>query len=82
MCLFMLCSATKSFQLVRINPSGGVHTLVRLRLASMNNCFQLVRINPSGGAMLLRFPLMMIPSFQLFRINPSGGGVKMKMTYL
>ena len=53
-----------SFQLVRINPSGGV----KEETSSLPtvDCFQLVRINPSGGEALtelykrivyLKFPI-------------------------
>jgi hypothetical protein len=35
----------KTFQLIRINPSGGVAIPIHLKSGG----FQLVRINPSGG---------------------------------
>ena len=62
----------QTFQLVRINPSGGVKTENEIKqLAS--SAFQLVRINPSGGegATYKKFTLQ--ETFQLVRINPSGG---------
>ena len=62
----------RSFQLVRINPSGGVAMWI---LIIPRIHFQLVRINPSGEVAMW---ILIIPRprihFQLVRINPSGGG--------
>ena len=48
-----------SFQLNRINPSGGEETIGGVA-GSPTVCFQLNRINPSGGV-LLRFGLTLSP---------------------
>ena len=62
-----------TFQLVRINPSGGVIKV--LKPWKWGSTFQLVRINPSGGESLGEFlGVYDTTPFQLVRINPSGGG--------
>ena len=60
------------FQLVRINPSGGVKNWW-LTVALHPQCFQLVRINPSGGVDEEGHLESAEFRFQLVRINPSGG---------
>ena len=62
----------RSFQLVRINPSGGGKMMIP-RWMPYPSAFQLVRINPSGGGQRYRPILVGREPFQLVRINPSGG---------
>ena len=61
----------EAFQLVRINPSGGVLS-EEIRDLESTISFQLVRINPSGGEFFHISGGEYHP-FQLVRINPSGG---------
>ena len=57
------------FQLVRINPSGGV-SLVLSFLVSTTPTFQLVRINPSGGVRLLTIMDLDHFLYIIFPISP------------
>ena len=55
----------KSFQLIRINPSGGVNNV---RKNTHDFGFQLIRINPSGGGNALFASLMATEG--MFPTNP------------
>ena len=62
-----------SFQLNRINPSGGVVETLKFE-GLIRTRFQLNRINPSGGAFIQKMRMRRYKNrFQLNRINPSGG---------
>ena len=62
----------KSFQLIRINPIGGV---IIIAAGTSLPGFQLIRINPiGGGSTVIANSLVVSESFQLIRINPIGGG--------
>ena len=65
-----------TFQLVRINPSGGETLSLRISMKELNSTFQLVRINPSGGVFSVGNSIRRRVAFQLVRINPSGGELK------